>query len=75
MAAEDWEGEFMHTRRIILRSAGHDVTGAEAAEQALQAVKKNKPQIILLDLLLPGIDSVPDFCPVGRVSMLLPGTG
>jgi two-component system, cell cycle response regulator len=44
--------------QIVLSSAGHDVTRAEAAEQALQAVKKNKPQIILLDLLLPGIDGL-----------------
>ena len=44
--------------QIVLSSAGHDVRGAEAAEQALQAVKQNKPQIILLDLRLPGIDGL-----------------
>jgi two-component system cell cycle response regulator len=44
--------------QIVLSSAGHSVSCAEAAEQALQAVKQNKPQIILLDLLLPDIDGL-----------------
>lgn len=44
--------------QIVLSSAGHEVSGAEAAEQALRAVKQNKPQIILLDLHLPGIDGL-----------------
>jgi len=44
--------------QIVLIDAGHDVTGASAAEQALQAVKQNRPQIILLDLLLPDIDGL-----------------
>jgi two-component system cell cycle response regulator len=41
--------------QIVLIDAGHDVTGASAA---LQAVKQNRPQIILLDLLLPDIDGL-----------------
>jgi two-component system, cell cycle response regulator len=44
--------------QIVLSSAGHDVSGAEAADHALQAVKQNKPQIILLDLHLPDIDGL-----------------
>jgi two-component system cell cycle response regulator len=44
--------------QVVLMSAGHDVSGAEAAEQALQAVKQDKPQIILLDLFLPDIDGL-----------------
>jgi two-component system, cell cycle response regulator len=42
----------------VLISAGHEVSGAEAVEEALQAVKRDKPQIILLDLLLPGTDGL-----------------
>lgn len=44
--------------RHVLIDAGHNVSGVEAAEQALQAVKQNRPQVILLDLLLPGIDGL-----------------
>jgi len=42
----------------VLISAGHDVSGAEAVQEALQAVKRDKPHIILLDLLLPGTDGL-----------------
>jgi two-component system cell cycle response regulator len=44
--------------QIVLSSAGHDVSCAKAAEEAFQAVKQTRPQIILLDLLLPGIDGL-----------------
>jgi two-component system cell cycle response regulator len=44
--------------RIVLSGAGHDVSCAQAAEEAFQAVKQTRPQIILLDLLLPGIDGL-----------------
>jgi two-component system cell cycle response regulator len=44
--------------QLVLTGAGHNVSGAEAAEQALRAVKQNKPHIILLDLLLPDIDGL-----------------
>ena len=42
----------------VLVGAGHNVSGAKAAEQAIQAVKQNKPQVILLDMLLPGADGL-----------------
>ena len=42
--------------QLVLESSGHMVEGTDAAERALQAVKEDRPQIILLDLLLPGID-------------------
>jgi two-component system, cell cycle response regulator len=42
----------------VLIAAGHHVTGAEAAQKALEAVKQNKPQVILLDLHLPDMDGL-----------------
>lgn len=42
----------------VLSAAGHDVNDAEAAEAALVAVKEDRPQLILLDLLLPDIDGL-----------------
>ncbi|MCK5027291.1 MAG: response regulator, partial [Candidatus Pacebacteria bacterium] len=35
---------------------GFDVDSAIDAEQAFDALKKKKPEIILLDLILPGVD-------------------
>jgi len=42
----------------VLIAAGHQVTGAVAAQQALESVKRSRPQIILLDLVLPDIDGL-----------------
>lgn len=44
--------------QIVLSCPGHDVSGASAAEQALRAVKETRPEIILLDLLLPGVNGL-----------------
>jgi CheY-like chemotaxis protein len=43
---------------LVLSAAGHRVSDAEAADQALMAVKLDRPQIILLDLVLPGMDGL-----------------
>ena len=42
----------------VLSVAGHDVNDADAAEAALNVIKSDRPQLILLDLLLPGIDGL-----------------
>lgn len=44
--------------RHVLKYASHDVSGAEAAEEAFIAIKVNRPELILLDLYLPGIDGL-----------------
>jgi CheY-like chemotaxis protein len=42
----------------VLSAAGHQVTGAEAAEQAFDRIKDDKPDLILLDMNLPGMDGL-----------------
>ena len=42
----------------VLSAAGHDISEASAAEQAFAAIKRDRPQIILLDLFLPGVDGL-----------------
>ncbi len=39
-------------------SIGYEVTTASSAEQAFQFVEKNKPDVIILDVRLPGIDGL-----------------
>ncbi len=39
---------------LVLSAAGHAVNDAEAAEEAAQAIKKDRPEVILLDMSLPG---------------------
>jgi len=40
----------------VLESAGHKILHAETAESALEIVKEHKPDVVLLDLVLPGKD-------------------
>jgi two-component system cell cycle response regulator len=42
----------------VLSAAGHDVTHADAADEALAAIKADHPTVILMDLLLPGMDGL-----------------
>jgi CheY-like chemotaxis protein len=42
----------------VLSAAGHEVTDAEAAEQAFAAINQERPHIILLDMSLPGMDGL-----------------
>ena len=43
---------------LVLSSGGHQVVDTTSAEEAIQAVSKSQPQIILLDLALPGMDGL-----------------
>ncbi len=42
--------------KSILGGAGHKVIGAESGEEALKELKKVKPDLILLDIMMPGLD-------------------
>ena len=42
----------------VLKAAGHTVSSVEAAEQAFHSIKEDRPQIILLDMVLPGMDGL-----------------
>jgi CheY-like chemotaxis protein len=44
--------------RHILNAAGYDVCGVQAAEQALDLIKSDKPQLMLVDMELPGMDGL-----------------
>ncbi len=44
--------------RLVLTFAGHDVNAARAAEQALEAIRQDRPDVILLDLELPGVNGL-----------------
>lgn len=44
--------------RRYLERAGHDVLLAEDGEQALRLVDEHRPDLVVLDLMLPGIDGL-----------------
>ncbi len=39
-----------------ISSAGYDIRAASTGEEALEAVKKKEPDLIVLDIILPGIN-------------------
>jgi CheY-like chemotaxis protein len=41
---------------LVLESQGYKVNSTEAAEKAMESIKRDKPDVILLDLALPGMD-------------------
>ena len=43
---------------LVLSAAGHKVSNAEAAEQVFKSIEQDRPQVILLDLNLPGMDGL-----------------
>lgn len=54
--AVDDEPELTDLMHYHLVRAGHDVTTAANGWEAIHAVRANRPDIILLDLMLPDLD-------------------
>ncbi len=52
----DDEAAILKILRIKLRVSGYDVISAPDGEKALELVDAAKPDIMLLDILMPGID-------------------
>jgi CheY-like chemotaxis protein len=44
--------------RVILATAGYDVRTAADAEEALALLRTSRPQVILMDVQLPGMDGL-----------------
>ncbi|MFN8455108.1 MAG: response regulator [Anaerolineae bacterium] len=50
------ETEMIELIRMVLEREGFEVTGAMGGEQGLKMMKELKPDLILLDLMMPGMD-------------------
>ena len=50
------EKEMIDLMRLILERRGFDFIGAEGGEEGLDKIRAEKPDLILLDLMMPGVD-------------------
>lgn len=57
LVVED-EEDILELIQFNLSKDGYNVTGVLTGEAALEAVKAHRPDLILLDLMLPGIDGL-----------------
>ena len=54
----DDEPDFLEVMRTRLEANDYEVTSAANGEEALNYVKNDKPDAVLLDILMPGIDGL-----------------
>ena len=57
----DDQASNIQTVGTLLNSTGYDVMSATSADQALQRLLARKPDLILLDMMMPGVNGL-DFC-------------
>jgi two-component system response regulator VicR len=50
------ETEMIDLMRLILERRGFDFVGAEGGQQGLDLMRREKPDLVLLDLMMPGMD-------------------
>jgi CheY-like chemotaxis protein len=52
----DDEADVLLSLRIVLETAGYDVVEAASGEDALAVIDETAPDLVVLDIVLPGID-------------------
>ncbi len=52
----DDEPDIIHLVSLMLKGEGYDVVSAQRGEEALKLLMKEKPKLILLDVMMPGLD-------------------
>ena len=57
LVVED-EDDIRELLRYNLAKEGYQVTGSASGEEALKAVKAARPDLLVLDLMLPGMDGL-----------------
>jgi two-component system response regulator VicR len=50
------EPEMIDLIRLILERKGFDVLGAVGGQEGLDAIRREKPDLVLLDLMMPDVD-------------------
>jgi CheY-like chemotaxis protein len=54
----DDEADYAETMAFWLKAKGYRVTTAASGEEALEQLKANRPGIVFLDVMMPGMDGI-----------------
>ena len=54
----DDEGDILDLARIVLESGGYDVATTASGEEALVIISERRPDLVLLDVVLPGVSGL-----------------
>ncbi len=54
----DDEPDILALAKAILESAGYDVRVAKTGEEGLAAIERERPNLVLLDVILPGVSGL-----------------
>lgn len=68
----DDEPDFLDIMRTRLEADDYEVTTADNGEEALRCIKNNKPDVVLLDVLMPGIDGLEVLKRIRKIDDSLP---
>ncbi|MCQ9205650.1 MAG: response regulator [Omnitrophica bacterium] len=52
----DDDPDLIESMRVVLESKGYEVISAESGEEGLEKQKKQKPDLIVLDVMMPKMD-------------------
>jgi len=52
----DDDADFLETTRLTIESAGYAVDTAPTGSEGLEQVKERRPDLIVLDVMMPGMD-------------------
>lgn len=61
----DDEISLVHLCQLILEDAGYEVRGAISGKEALRLIHEEVPDLVLLDVMMPGMDGI-ELCRVLR---------
>jgi len=67
----DDEGDYLETLMKRMKKRGVDVAGVGSGEQALDYLKKNPVDVVVMDVRMPGIGGIPTLREIKKIHPLM----